>query len=109
MIRFLLILILFVVAFTLAINNLQETIRIHYFFGYESRPIHVYLLIVGAFLLGMVITVLLLLPEWVKNRLRLRRQERTLQRLESELRQSHVPPTQEAGPYRPLREEGEEI
>ncbi|HEX9759117.1 MAG TPA: LapA family protein [Nitrospiria bacterium] len=89
MVRFVFVLIFVIVIFTFAIKNLEKTITFHYFFGYESSPFPVYLVILGVFFFGMMMTVILLLPEWVKNRIRIRRHERTLQRLETELNQRH--------------------
>lgn len=90
MIRFVFVLILVIVVLSFAVENLEKTIRFHYFFGYESPPFPVYLVILGAFFFGMLMTVVLLLPEWIKNRIRLRRHERTLHRLETELNQRHT-------------------
>ena len=101
MIRFVFVLIFVLVVFTFAFKNLDQTITFRYFLGYESSPFPVYLVLVGAFFLGMLMTVILLLPEWVKTRIRLRRHERTLHRLETELNKRHLldkPPKKEGFP-----------
>lgn len=88
MFRLSLFLILCVVVVTVSLYNLDKTIRIRYFLGYETPPLPVYLLITGAFFFGMFFTVILAFPGWRKNRAQLKRNKKSFQRLESELQQN---------------------
>jgi len=87
MARLILFLILCIIVLTFSLYNLEKTIRFRYFLGYETPPLPVYLLIIAAFFFGMFFTVILVFPQWIKNRSQLKKNEKSFQRLESELRQ----------------------
>jgi uncharacterized integral membrane protein len=55
------------------------------FFGLESQPIKVYVLVLGAFLAGLLLASLWTLAETLGLRSELRRRGREIERLESEL------------------------
>ncbi len=109
MIRFALVLFFILVVFVFTIKNLDKTIRIQSFFGYESPPLPVYLLVIGAFFFGMLMAVVLLLPEWVKNRMQLRRHEKTLQRLELEFDKNRSSSKKEKNSHQRMDKEDEAL
>ncbi len=88
MVRLSLFLIPCIMVLTVSLYNLEKTIRFRYFLGYETPPLPVYLLIIGAFFFGMFFTVILAFPQWRKNRAQLKKNKKSFQRLESELQQN---------------------
>jgi lipopolysaccharide assembly protein A len=85
MIRILILAFVLVGAFTFMIENTEQTVQIRYLFGYSTPPMPVYQLVAGAFIVGMVLTGLLIFPEWIRMRLTIRRQNKSLQRIEEEM------------------------
>jgi len=85
MIRVLIFILVLVGAFAFMIENTEQTVQIRYFMGYSTPPIPVYQLVSGAFIVGMLLTGVLIFPEWIRMRLALRRQRKALERIEEEM------------------------
>jgi uncharacterized integral membrane protein len=85
MIRLLIFILILVGAFAFMIENTEQTVQIRYFIGYSTAPIPVYQLVSGAFIVGMLLTGVLIFPEWIRMRLELRRQRKALERIEVEM------------------------
>lgn len=85
MIRALIFVLVLLAAFTFMIENTEQEVSIRYLMGYATPPIPVYQLVAGAFITGMLLTGLLLFPEWIRMRLEIRRQRKSLQRIEDEM------------------------
>jgi lipopolysaccharide assembly protein A len=109
MIRVLISTLILVAAFTFMIENTEQAVQIRYLLGYSTPPIPVYQLVAGAFITGMLLTGLLMFPEWVRMRLEIRRQRKSLQRIEDEMDRLRPPaPAMSAKTREPAAEEGEE-
>lgn len=85
MIRILIFSLILVAAFTFMIKNTEQMVQIQYLMGYSTPLIPVYQLVAGAFISGMLLTGFLIFPEWIRMRLELRRQRKSLQRIEDEM------------------------
>lgn len=71
------------------------------FFGLQSRPIRVYVLVLGAFLAGLLLAILWNLAETFQLRAKLRRKSREVERLERELAAYRNLPLEEPKPSPP--------
>jgi len=91
MIRVLLFILILLLGFTVVVKNTEQTVVIHYFVGLASPPIPVYHLVIGAFITGMLLTGLILFPEWIRMRLEIRRLRKSLQRIEDEMARLRPP------------------
>jgi len=108
MIRLLIFTLVLVGAFTFMIENTEQTVQIRYLLGYTSAPIPVYQLVAGAFIVGMLLSGLLIFPEWIRMRLELRRQRKALQRIEEEMGRYRPPAPVMSSRDREAAGEGEE-
>jgi len=108
MIRLLIFTLVLVGAFTFMIENTEQTVQIRYLLGYTSAPIPVYQLVAGAFILGMLLSGLLIFPEWIRMRLELRRQRKALQRIDEDMGRYRPPSPVMSSKDRPAMDEGEE-
>ncbi len=70
--------------FTLGYTNSQERVVLHYFWGWESVPFRIDLLLLACFLSGTILAVAFTLPGWIRMRLELRNKRRTIEQLEGE-------------------------
>jgi uncharacterized integral membrane protein len=84
MIRLILFIIVVLLLFTLSLTNAQDLVTIRYFWGWESQPIRIDLLILGSFLAGTLLAMIFLLPGWIGMKLAARRNRRTIEQLEAE-------------------------
>lgn len=93
MIRLVLVILIFLAALSFGIKNANKYVVVEYYFGLSTTPFPVYQLILWTFVLSVLIITLLLLPEWIRLRLTVRRQRKELVRLENELNnhQSNTP------------------
>jgi uncharacterized integral membrane protein len=106
MIRVLILILILLLGFTMVVMNTDQTIVLHYFVGLASPPIPVYHLVIGAFITGMLLTGLMLFPEWIRMRLEIRRLRKSLQRIEDEMARLRPPsPVMSAKPRESGREE----
>jgi uncharacterized membrane protein YciS (DUF1049 family) len=85
MIRLLILLVVIVLYFTFVIYNMEEKITLKYVMGLATQPLPVYLLVLGSLLAGMVLASILVLPGWIRMRMEMRRQRRTIEQMEYEL------------------------
>ena len=100
MIRMFLLIAVLILSFTFIIKNIDQMVVVDYFLGITIPPIPLYQLVGGALIFGMLLAGFLILPEWIRLRLDLRRQKKTLQRLEEEL--AHLrPPDADSETRRP--------
>ena len=90
MIRLILFIIVILVLFTLSLTNAQEQVTIRYFWGWTSQPIRIDLLILGSFLAGTLLTMIIILPGWIGMKLALRRNRRTIEQLEADRDRLHA-------------------
>lgn len=87
MIRLVLIVILFGAALLFALENAGQQVSVWYFFGRPPLVVALHMLLLGAFIGGMAIALLLLFPEWIRLRMDLRRHKKILTKVEDELAQ----------------------
>jgi uncharacterized membrane protein YciS (DUF1049 family) len=62
-------------------------VTLRYFFGLKSAETRVYVPILSAFVIGLLVSSILLFPAWVRGRIELRRKTKQLQEAEAELEQ----------------------
>lgn len=108
MIRVLIFSLVLVGAFTFMIENTEQAVQIRYLMGYTSGPIPVYQLVAGAFTVGMLLSGLLVFPEWIRMRLELRRQRKALHRIEEEMDRLRPPSPVMSPRDREILDDGEE-
>ena len=85
MIRLLLLLLVIILYLAFVIYNLEDRVVLHYVLGLSTRPLPVYLLTLGSLILGMILAVVFTLPGWIRMRMEMRRQRRTIAQMEQEL------------------------
>ena len=85
MIRLLLLLLVIILYLTFVIYNLEDRVVLNYVLGLSTQPLPVYLLILGSLILGMILAGVLTLPGWIRMRMEMRRQRRTIDQMEQEL------------------------
>ena len=108
MIRALIFILILLLGFTVVVKNTEPTVVLQYFFGLATSPIPVYQLVAGAFIIGMLLTGLMVFPEWIRIRLELRRQRKTLQRMEEEMAHLRPPSPAMSTKQRESAAEGDE-
>ena len=84
MIRLLILLLVVILYFTFVLNNMEEMISLKYL-GLSTQPLPVYLLVLGALIIGMLLASILVLPGWIRMRMEMRRQRKTIEQMEQEL------------------------
>ncbi|MEK6684200.1 MAG: LapA family protein [Nitrospirota bacterium] len=109
MIRALIFILILLLGFTIVVKNTGPMVALQYFFGLATPPIPVYQLVAGAFIIGMLLTGLMVFPEWIRIRLELRRQRKTLQRMEEEMAHLRPPNPAMSSKNRAAASEGEEL
>ena len=65
----------------LAIVN-KAQVQINYLFGTTS-PQPLYLILVGAFIVGGLVFTIILLPAWIRDKMEIRKLRRSLQKIET--------------------------
>lgn len=85
MIRLLLLLLVIILYLTFVIYNLEERVVLNYVLGLSTQPLPVYLLILGSLIIGMILAAVLTVPGWIRMRMEMRRQRRTINQMEQEL------------------------
>ena len=91
MIRLIFIIAVILAAFSFSIKNMDQKVTLQYFFGLSTPPVSIFQVVLGTFVLSLLVIIVLLLPEWIRLRLRLRRQRKDLERLEEELNRFSPP------------------
>jgi len=85
MIRLLIILLVIILYFTFVIYNMEDRIILKYMLGLTTQPLPVYLVILGSLVIGMFLAGVLTLPGWVRLRIEMRRQRKTIEQMDHEL------------------------
>jgi uncharacterized membrane protein YciS (DUF1049 family) len=100
MIRLVMVILIFLAALSFGIKNANQYVKVEYYFGLSTDPFPVYQLILWTFVVSVLVLTLLLLPEWIRLRLTVRRQRKELVRLQNELNdhQSSTPMEEVTGP-----------
>ncbi len=87
MIRLILVFILLALSLSFFLQNQDQEVTLRYFFGLKSAETKVYLPILSGFVIGLLVSSILLFPAWVRGRIELRRKTKQLQEAEAELEQ----------------------
>ena len=85
MIRLILVFILLALSLSFFLQNREPVITLRYFFGLKTAETQVYVPILSAFVIGLLVSSILLFPAWVRGRIELRRKTKQLQEAEAEL------------------------
>ncbi|MEO5656026.1 MAG: LapA family protein [Nitrospiria bacterium] len=85
MIRLIILLVVLAAALLFAMQNQDQAIALRLLFGRITPPLPVYLIVLGSFALGVLVAGMLVVPDWVRTRLQLRRQRREILVLEERL------------------------
>ena len=78
MIRAVLFILLSLLGFSFIIQNTHQVVTIQYFMDIFTPTLPAYQLVMGAFVMGMLLTSILIFPEWIRLRLELRRLRKSL-------------------------------
>ncbi|MFM7840385.1 MAG: LapA family protein [Nitrospira sp.] len=87
MIRLVLVCILLALSLSFFLQNQEPVVTLRYFFGLKTAETRVHVPILSAFVIGLLVSSILLFPAWVKGRIALRRRSKQLQEAEAELDQ----------------------
>ncbi len=85
MIRLFLILGISTVFFGALYLNQEQQVSLHFFWGMETDPLPVYLIVLGSFLIGLFFSGLLFLPGWIRSMLDRRKKSKRIEQLEIDL------------------------
>ena len=103
LVLFVILVVLCVVVITQNLETFSQAAPLK-FFGFQSQPIKVYVLVLGAFVAGLLLASLWTLTETIRLRSKLRRKDRELERLEKELAAHRNLPLAEPKPGPPGEE-----
>jgi putative membrane protein len=84
-IRLVLVCIILLLSLSFFLQNQEEEVTLHYFFGLQSASTPINKPILSAFAIGLLVTLILLFPAWVRGRIELRRKTKALQEAEADL------------------------
>lgn len=87
MIRLTLVFILLALSLSFFLQNQDQEVALRYFFGLKSAETKVYVPILSGFVIGLLVSSILLFPAWVRGRIEMRRKTKQLQEAEAELEQ----------------------
>lgn len=82
MIRLIFSLIIIVIVFILALIN-KEPVQINYLIG-STAQLPLYIILVGAFIAGGAAFAIFILPEWIKNKMEIRKLRRSVRDMKTE-------------------------
>ena len=85
MVRVILVGLLLLLSLTFYYQNQDQVVTLRYFFGLQEISTSIHVPMLTAFVMGLLITSLLLFPGWIKARIELRRTTRALQEAESDM------------------------
>ena len=97
MVRLILVGILLLLALTFFLQNQEQEVTLRYFFGLNTASTPIYKPILSAFGVGLLVATILLLPDWIRTRLELRRKTQSLQEAEADLARLRDTPERGAG------------
>ncbi len=81
MIRLIFAMIMIIAVFILALVN-KDQVQINYLIGTTS-PQPLYIILVGAFVVGGLVFTIILLPAWIRDKMEIRKLKRSLQKIET--------------------------
>ena len=87
MIRLILVFILLALSLSFFLQNQDQEVTLRYFFGLKSAETRVSVPILSGFVIGLLVSSILLFPAWIRGRIELRRKTKQLQEAEAELEQ----------------------
>ncbi len=83
--------------FFFLVNNRDLAVPIQTYPGGEAKPVPLYLLVLGTFLAGLILSIIMIFPGWLKLKLESRRQKKEIESLVEEIGQLRtVPPSSPA-------------
>lgn len=85
MIRVILVGTLFLLCLAFFLQNQEQEVTLRYFFGLFEASTPIYKPILAGFGIGLLVSLILLFPPWVKGRIELRRKTKALQEAEVDL------------------------
>ena len=85
MIRVILVGTLLLLCLAFFLQNQEQEVTLRYFFGLFEASTPIYKPILAGFGVGLLVSVILLFPPWVKGRIELRRKTKALQEAEVDL------------------------
>jgi uncharacterized integral membrane protein len=85
MIRVILVGTLLLLCLAFFLQNQEQEVTLRYFFGLFEASTPIYKPILAGFAIGLLVSVILLFPPWVKGRIELRRKTKALQEAEVDL------------------------
>lgn len=85
MIRVILVGTLLLLSLAFFLQNREQEVTLRYFFGLFEASTPIYKPILAGFAIGLLVSVILLFPPWVKGRIELRRKTKALQEAEVDL------------------------
>lgn len=85
MIRLLLLMLVLGAGLLFAMENRDQTIVLRMLFSELTPPMPVYVVVLASFALGVLVAGLMVVPDWIRTHLELRRQRRQIAALEERL------------------------
>ena len=85
MIRVILVGTLLLLCLAFFLQNQEQEVTLRYFFGLFEASTPIYKPILAGFAIGLLVSVILLFPPWIKGRIELRRKTKALQEAEVDL------------------------
>ena len=85
MIRLILVGTLLLLCLAFFLQNQEQEVTLRYFFGLFEASTPIYKPVLAGFAIGLLVSVILLFPPWVKGRIELRRKTKALQEAEVDL------------------------
>ncbi|GMT42236.1 MAG: hypothetical protein IEMM0002_0647 [bacterium] len=101
-VRFILGFVILIFMVTFAVKNMEPEVTIRYYFDYSFGPIPFFFSLLAATVLGMVITAVFSIAEYIRFHTAIRRQRKHINSLEKDLLEFRRQPPE------PLAEPGEE-
>jgi uncharacterized integral membrane protein len=85
MIRVILVGTLLLLCLAFFLQNQEQEVTLRYFFGLFEASTPIYKPILAGFAIGLLVSLILLFPPWIKGRIELRRKTKALQEAEVDL------------------------
>ncbi len=85
MTRLILVGILLLLSLAFVLQNQEQEVTLRYFFGLFEASTPIYQPIMTGFIMGLLVSAILLCPPWVRSRIQLRRKTKALQQAEVDL------------------------
>jgi lipopolysaccharide assembly protein A len=85
MIRVILVGMLLLLCLAFFLQNQEQEVTLRYFFGLFEASTPIYKPILAGFAIGLLVSLILLFPPWIKGRIELRRKTKALQEAEVDL------------------------